>query len=155
MYIRPLNVSTPKGQRVEAKIARFDEVMQIQVDFLDVVKKDAPPFAEDGVINFAVDREEYEETIIKLEKYLEDLFLKGMADEDLRRSFGIELKSGRVKAARLSRKARSSKRKGYSSSVHSGSRGRESAASDRPRNSNPEVAESSDPDSGKQDSERS
>lgn len=155
MYIRPLNVSTPKGQRIEAKIARWGDIMQVDLDFLDVVLKDNPPFASEGMIHFAVERIEYEETIIKLEKYLEDLFLKGMADEDLHRSLRIKPKSGRDKTARLSRKARSSKRKGYSSGLHLSTRGRESTESDRSGNSNTKVAEGSDKDSGEQDPERS
>jgi len=128
--------------------------MRIEVDFLDVVKKDDPPFAEDGVIIFTVERKDYEETIIKLEKYLEDLFLKGMADEDLHRSLRIEPKSGRVKAARLSRKARSTKRKRYSAGVHSGTRGREQAESDRPGNSDAEVASSGYSNFERQDQDR-
>ena len=148
MYVHPLNVCSPEGKRVDAKITQMGSLCKIEIDFLEVVKKDNPPFAKDGVISFESDSTKHQEIIFKLEKYLEDLFLKGMADEDLHRSLRIESKSRRDKAARLSRKARSSKRKGNTPSVHFGARGGEQTESDRPRDSNIEVAESSDKDLG-------
>jgi len=154
MYVRPLNVSTPEGRRIEAEIIRMQDQIQVVVPFLEVVKKDNPPFAKDGVIHFPVERKNYEETIIKLEKYLEDLFLKGMADEDLHRSLRIEPKSGRVKAARLSRKARSTKRKGSPAGLHFGTRRGEPTESDRPGNSDVEVAPSSYSNFERQDQDR-
>ena len=153
-YIEPLNVCMPNGRRVEAKITQMGKNIRVQVDSLDVVKKDDASFAKDGVISFTVERVKYAETIVKLEKYLEDLFLKGMADEDLHRSLGIKSKSGRTKRTRSKGKIRRASGKGNFPSVHSGSRGGESPKSNWERNPSTKMAESSNSNSGEQDTER-
>ena len=130
-YIRPLKVSTPEGKRIEAEIIRMQDYVQVAIPFLDAVKKDDPPFAKDGVIHFPVERSKYEETIVKLEKYLESLFLKGMGDEDLHRSLGVKLKSGGVKKSRFSGKAKVPGGEGSTAGVYPGPRGDEPSKSDR------------------------
>jgi len=148
MYVHPLNVCSPEGKRVDAKVTQMGKSCLIEVDFLEVVMKDDPPFAKDGVISFKSDSTKHQEIIFKLEKYLEDLFLKGMADEDLHRSLGIEPESGGIKKSRSKGKIRRASGKGNFPSVHFGSRRGESTEGDRSGDPDIEMAESSDKDSG-------
>ena len=88
-YNRPLDVSDTKGKRIVAKIrASFNKVF-VHVDYIEEVKKDNPKFANDGVINFACLKDRYKEVMIKVTKYLKDLFLKGISNEDLHTSINI------------------------------------------------------------------
>lgn len=149
-YARPLKVSTPEGKRIFAKIFRNGDNVRIEVNYLDVVKKDDPPFAQNGTIRFNVPRTRYVQTIASLTKYLEDLFLKGMADEDIYSSLGAKPQPRRAKKVDTGRKVSFAKREGDSSSVHVSSRRSESSESSRRGKSDSEVAESSDSeDSGK------
>jgi len=154
MYARVLYVSTPKGEEIKAKVARMGERMRVQVDPLGVVKKDNPPFAKDGAIDFVVPIGVYEETIIKLEKYLEDLFLKGMSDEDLHRSLRTGPNSRGDEKSHFRGKTRSSKGERYPARLHPGTRRNITAKSGRARKSNTEVAKGSDQNSGREDKER-
>lgn len=122
-YAKPLKVSTPEGERIYASITKVPDRVIIEVRPLEVVKEDDPPFAHNGVIRFSCKRENYSETIKILTQYLEDLFLKGMADESIYRGLGVKSKSRRTKKSDSSREVESDSGEGDSSSIHSGSRG--------------------------------
>lgn len=141
-YARPLKVSTPEGERIVAKVFRYGDKVRIEINYLEVVKKDDPPFAKNGVIQINVPVKKYRDAIIALTKYLEDLFLKGMADEDTYTSLGAKPNPRRAKKLDSTRKASSSEREGGTSSVHLSPRRDESTESSRRGKSDSEMAES-------------
>ena len=143
IYPRPLKVSTPEGKRIYAKIFRLGENIRIEINYLEEVKKDDPPFSVNGVIRMRVPIEKYKDTIKLLTKYLEDLFLKGMSDEDTYTSLGAKPKSRRSKKINTGGKTKDLERERDTSSIHSGTRGRESTESYRRGKTNSKVAESS------------
>jgi hypothetical protein len=126
-YKRLLNVSTPKGKRIEAVITQSGTNVNIRVDYLSVVEKDNPEFAKNGVISFTVAKTNYKETLHILTKYLEDLFLKGMSNENLYSSIGASSNKRRNAKKNKPRKVESTKREGDTSSIHDSARGNESA----------------------------
>lgn len=149
-YARPLKVSSPDGKRIYAKVFRLESNVRIEINYLEVVKKDDPPFAHNGVITINVPREKYSKTIEILTRYIENLFLKGMADEDIYPSLGAKPKPRRTEKVDLGGKVSFAKRQGDSPSVHLSPRGSKSSESSRGGNADSEVAESSDSeDSGK------
>lgn len=143
-YTRPLKVSSPKGKRVYAQVYPSKDKCLIEINYLEVVKKDNPSFANNGIIKFTCEKIKYPQVILALEKYLEDLFLKGMSNENIYTSIGASPKPGRVKTKNTERKVRTTKREGSTSGVHIGSGGIKSSEDTRPRHGNIEVAESSD-----------
>ncbi len=143
-YFRPLKVYSPEGKQVVANILRFGDRVQIEIAPLEVVRKDDPPFAHDGLIRYTATVEKYRETIRILTRYLENLFLKGMADEDIYSSLGAKSKSRRTEKINIGRKAEKPKREGSVTSLHARARRAESSKSSRGRNTDVKVAESSD-----------
>ena len=150
-YARPLKVSNPEGERIYAKVFRSGDNVRIEINYLEVVKKDDPSFAHNGVITFNVPKEKYSETIKILTQYLEDLFLKGMADESIYTSLGAKSKLRRTKKSGSAKKVGISERVGSTSSVHVGPRGDESPESSRRRKSESEMAESGDSENSGKD----
>jgi len=66
---KPLKVCFPAGERVTAQVTVVPgSRVVVQVPKFD--------------IKFSVEQAKYKESLRRLEKYLEDLILKGMADED-------------------------------------------------------------------------
>lgn len=148
-YARPLKVSTPDGERIVARVLRHGDRARIEVNYLEVVKKDDPPFAHNGVISFSVPVAKYPKVIETLTKYLEDLFLKGMADEDTYTSLGAKPKPRRTAKRDSGGKAASVEGEGSSAGVHLSPRRDEPPKSSWGGKSSPKVAEGSDPsDSG-------
>jgi len=119
-YLKLLNVSTPKGKRIEAHITTFSGTIIIKVENLKEVEMDDPPFAKKGRIIIKCERVKYKEVIEKLTKYLEDLFLKELLNEDIYTSIGNDNVKGRNAKKNSSRKTGSFKGKGNSSSIYSG-----------------------------------
>ena len=94
-YSRTLKVCSPDGERIYAIITPQWDTVHVEIRFLEVVKKDNPQFAQNGVIRFSCPKDGYTETIIKLTNYLESLFLKEMnegekVDESIYSSLGIK-----------------------------------------------------------------
>ena len=150
-YARALKVSTPEGKRIYAKIFRLKNDVIIEVNYLEVVKKDNPPFAHNGIIKMHTSLVKYKETLGLLTKYLEDLFLKGMADEDTYSSLGAKPKSRRTKKINSGGEAKSFKRKRSPTSLHVSSRGKESAESSGRGKADSEMAESGDSENSGKD----
>ena len=143
MYKRPLKVSTAKGVRVYATVVRVKDTVRISVDYFAEVERDAPEFAKNGRICMVVHVDKYPKTIELITQYLEDLFLKGMADEDIRSSLGAQLDSRRTSKRSSRGKAKESEG-GSTTSVHARSRGSKSSESSRGRKPTSEMAESGD-----------
>lgn len=141
-YAKPLKVSSPDGDRIYANILSSGKDVRIEVAYLEVVKKDDPPFAHNGVITFMTTREKYQQTIIALTKYIETLFLKGMANEDIYTSLGAEPPVRRTKKIDTERKTGGTSGKGNTSGLHLGTRGNKSSESAGTREPGTEVAES-------------
>jgi len=150
-HARPLKVSTPDGKRIYAKILRLGDNIRIEINYLEVVKQDDPPFAHNGVITISVPRNKYVEIIATLTQYLEDLFLKGMADENIYTSLGVKPKSRGNKKSNSGGEIKSFRGKRDTSSVHISSRGNELAESFRGGETKPEVAESSNSENSGKD----
>ena len=81
-YKRPLKVSNLSGERIVASIATGVHKVTISIPYLECIEKDNPDFAVDGVIRFSVLKEKYQKAIFHLTKYLEDLFLKEISNEN-------------------------------------------------------------------------
>ena len=145
-YTHPLKVSTPEGKRIIVTIYRSANKAIIEIPFIEGVKKDDPPFACNGQISFSCEREKYAETINILERYLEDIFLKGMANEDIYSSLGVKPKRRRAKGQGTKRKITIDKRKGDSASLHDSTGREESSESPGTGNADNEMAEDSNPE---------
>ncbi len=127
-YSRPLKVSTSEGRQIIANIRRIGENVIIEVsEYIEEVKKDDPPFAKNGFIRFSCKYEKYRETIEILTKYLEDLFLKGMVNEDIYTGLGAKSKPRKIEEDDFPREIRISKGEGDTPSVPSGARGNKSS----------------------------
>lgn len=150
-YARALKVSTPEGKRIYAKVFRLKDDVIIEINYLEAVKKDDPPFAHNGVIKMHTSLEKYKETLNLLTKYLEDLFLKGMADEDIYTSLGAKPKSRRTKKINSGGEAKSFERKRSPSGLHVSSRRGESTESSGQGETDSEMAEGSDPENSGKD----
>lgn len=146
-YSRLLRVATPNGERIRANIVQMGDNVRIEVRPLEVVKKDDPPFAQNGVIRFQIPSSKYKDTIATLTQYLEDLFLKGMADEDIYTSLGAKPKRKRTKRSRKTREIEIDQGEGDTPSVYDRTRGDEQTESAGGGDSDSEVAESGDSDS--------
>jgi hypothetical protein len=150
-YSRPLKVSTPEGKRIIANILQMGESNRIEIAFIEGVQKDNPPFAQNGVIRFVYEKEKHQEVISALEKYLEDIFLKGMADEDTYTSLGAKPKPRGVKSPSSERKIRGTERERKPDRIYSRPRRGKQTESDRGGDADSEMAESGDQGSGEQD----
>jgi len=147
-YVRPLNVSSPDGKRIIAHIiSTGDNKRIIEVAFLEEVKKDDPPFACNGQIRFSCKREKYVETIKILEKYLEDIFLKGMADENIYSSLGTKSKRRGVKKQNIETEIIINKRKRNSPGLHYSTGRKKSTKSIATGDADIEVAEDNNSES--------
>ena len=113
MRIKTLEVCTPDGVAVTAEIMSTVNSVMVRV----------PKFG----INYHVERAKYKPSIKLLEKYLEDLILKGMADEDIDTSIGVNFDPGGSKGKNLHRKVKRDKGKRRPSGIHLGTRGKKSA----------------------------
>jgi hypothetical protein len=153
-YARLLKVSSPEGKKIYAKIFRIGDNAKIEINYLDIVKTDDPPFACNGVIRLNVPTIKYKETIDRLTKYLESLFLKGMADEDIYTGLGAKPKSRRTKKLDTGRKAKGAEGQGDSPGLHISARGSESTESPGSGKAGPEMAEGSDQDDSGEDKRR-
>ena len=157
-YSRTLNVSTPDGERIYAIVTQGLDTAHIEVRFLEVVKKDNPPFASNGVIRFNAPKGKIKEIYKALTNYLESLFLKelseeGEVNEDIYSSLGIDVKSRRGKKSPKSRATREPVGERDLTGIHDSSRGdvnTESSGSGEPSS---EVASGGDSqDSGETES---
>jgi len=124
--IKKLKVSTPKGESITAVIKADKDVFTLSVNYLEAVEKDNPKFADKGVIRVSGPRTKYSNIIKAIEKYLEDLFLKELSNEDTSTSDGSGLDKRATHEIASSGKDKSTKRKGNSSSVRDSARGDES-----------------------------
>ncbi len=143
-YKRPLKVSTPDGKRIIANVSPCDINVIVNIDYLKEVKKDKPVFAKDGKIRFVCAKAKYKQAIELLTKYLEDLFLKGMADENIYTSIGASINQRGNSEKNKPGKNDSPEGKGDSASVHTGSGRKESTKSTGGKISNTELDKSSD-----------
>ncbi len=156
-YSKPLKVSEPDGQRVYARVKRIGNNVDIEVSFLEIVKEDDPPFATNGVIHFTCLQKQYAEVITVLTQYLEDLFLKGMANEDIHTLLGTKPKSRRDSKldttvnVRQPKESAESKSERDTTSVHSGTGRDKQTERDREGNSTFKMDKSSDQESSRED----
>jgi hypothetical protein len=128
-YKRKLNVSSPDGMPVYITVIPSRDSVAIRSEVYDLIKKDNPKFSKNGAICFNCPKDKYQESVFILTKYFEDLFLKGMSNEDLHTSFGIKpVKRGNAGKDKSSKTSRI-KGKGDSSSIHSSTGGTEQAES--------------------------
>lgn len=143
-YTLPLSVATPEGKLIEAYVLSHKGVVVISVQYLKEVEIDNPSFAKDGVIMLKCSLTNYKETVIRLTKYIEHLFLKGMADESLYSSLGGRARSGRNKKQDIKGKVGESEGR-VNSSLHSRTRRRKQTESSADRDVGENVlAEGSD-----------
>ena len=155
--VRPLKVSTPEGKRIMLHSFRSGpELVVLEVPFLEVVKKDDPPFAANGIIRFNVKRSTYSKSVEALTSYLESLFLielgkKEEVDESLYSSLGAKPNIRRTKSSNSKGNAGVSEGKRNISSIHSGTRREKPTESVRERGPSTKVAEVSDTETGADD----
>lgn len=133
-YSKTLKVCSPDGERIYAIITPQWDTVHVEVRFLEVVKKDKPQFAQNGVIRFTCPKEGYTETITKLTSYIESLFLKemdkeGTVDESIYSSLGIKPQRGRDKKTFDAGQTKSFVGERDLTSVHDSARGQEHAES--------------------------
>lgn len=94
-YSKPLNVSNTKGQRIVALVYPIFNDVVIKLPYIEEVEKDNPSFAYKGIITIKCIKSKYKNVVVTLTQYLEDLFLKGIANEDIYTSLGITNVKGR------------------------------------------------------------
>ncbi len=144
--VRPLKVSTPEGKRIMLHSFRSGpELVVLEVPFLEVVKKDDPPFAANGIIRFNVKRSTYSKSVEALTSYLESLFLielgkKEEVDESLYSSLGAKPNIRRTKSSNSKKNVGVGEGKRDISSIHSGTRRKKPTESIGERGPDPEVA---------------
>jgi len=135
---KPLKVCFPAGERVTAQVTVVPgSRVVVQVPKFD--------------IKFSVEQAKYKEALRRLEKYLEDLILKGMADEDSNPSIGADFDPGRAQGEGAGRKAKRHKRARHLAGIYAGTRWREPAEDIGGGLADPEVAEGSDPPAERED----
>ncbi len=152
-YKKLLKVATPEGKRIVATISPYANNVIVKIDYLEVVKKDNPKFAKEGKIKFSCPKPKYREAMIILTQYLEDLFLKGMSNEDIHTSLRICTNKGRNAKKDRSKKVGSNTGTGDSTSIHISARGNEQTESSKRKeqDTNISVDESSDPQISSED----
>lgn len=140
-----LKVCDPSGKVVISKVTYLNGVATIELPFIEAVKKDNPEFAKNGVVKYTVPQRRYQKAKEGLTKYLEDLFLKELAeDETIYPGNGGKSNPGRTKKESSSRS--NEKVTGEdSNAVRDRGRGKKQSESDRGRVENSDVAQSSDP----------
>ena len=109
---KKLKVAYPSGARLFATIIPAGQNVVVRVPDFD--------------IEYQVERPKYQASIKLLEKYLEDVILRGMAeDEDFDPSSGADFKPGGNEKKSPARKAKRDRGDGDSAGVHAGARGDE------------------------------
>ncbi len=155
--VRPLKVSTPKGERIMLHSSRSgSELVVLEVPFLEVVKKDDPPFAVNGIIRFHVKRIKYKESVDALTLYIESLFLRELGkkeeiNESIYTSLGAKPNVRRTKKSDSKGNVRSGERERDLPGIHSGARREKQAESIRKRGSDTKMAEVGNPKTGADD----
>lgn len=129
---KPLKVCFPSGERVIAKITPVPGGKIVVA---------VPEFS----IKFSVERLKYKEALKRLEKYLEDLILKGMADENFDTGSGADFDPGRAPEESTGGQVERPKRPRRPTGVHAGPRGNKSTESVGSGPGIDEMAEGSDP----------
>ena len=112
MRIKTLKVATPDGVAVTAEIRPSSTTVMVRI----------PKFS----IEYSVEKVKYKLSIKLLEKYLEDVILKGMADENFDTSIGVEFDPGGTKGKNLRGKVKRTERARRPAGVHLGARGKKS-----------------------------
>jgi len=153
MYKKKLRVCFPEGGLVFANVNYRNGHAIIRVDKLEIVKKDNPEFAKDGVIIADVIQKNYSKMMITIENYLESLMLKELENENRSTSNGVGVRSARLKKSDTSRRLEEDTGEGENTSVHSGTRGDEYAEGSRKRKHSAPVDESGDKESGEENKE--
>lgn len=143
VFKRLLKVTTPEGRRIYAHVFPNGSTRIIQVGYLDVVAKSEPPFAAQGVIRMTIPNDKYKETLVTLTRYLEDLYLKGFADEDIYTSLGAKPKRQRAKEQHIEKEIDVAKRRD-TSGLHSSTRREIKTKGTRKGTGDTTLAESSD-----------
>jgi hypothetical protein len=151
MYKKVLQVATPEGEKIVAHVQKSGTWVIINVPYLEAVKKDKPEFAKKGIINFKVKLSDYSNAIISLTKYLEDLFLKEMSDENNRTSIRTKSKSGRNERKDTETKTGTTEGEGDSASLHDSTRGNQQTQSDRGRTADSKMDKIDDQEISRQD----
>jgi len=152
MYKKLLKVARADGKRIEANVYPLaDNTVTIKVDFLEEVMEDKPAFSYDGKIVITVKKMLYADTIVILESYLENLFLKGLADEDVNTSTGADADSGRNESEDIKRETDSDEGEGDTASIHSSPRRTEQTKSSRRRYKTHSVDKGSSAEAGSED----
>lgn len=143
-----LKVCNPSGKTVFASVKYLNGEAEISVPFIEGVKKDNPEFAKNGIINYTVPRHRYQKALKGLTKYLENIFLKELAeDEIIHSSNGGGCNSGRVK--KESSAGSNEKFDGKNDNpVCDRGRGKKQSPSDRGRIENSNLVESGDSENG-------
>ena len=141
-YQVPLRVSDIKGNRVLAEVEYSRGVAHVTVPYIPEVAEDNPEFSRNGVIRYAVNRVDYQQSIEKLTSYLEGLFLKGMSHDSSGSSVESTHNSGGDKESDPSGKVESAEGRS-DTSVRTRSRRRVSSESDWGRDDDTDLAESS------------
>lgn len=127
MHLKLLKIARADGQRIKAKV--YGDVagrVTIKVEYLSEVMEDNPDFAHKGQIVMRIVQADYHATILKIESYLENLFLKGIANESLPSSDGTDIDSGGNAPEDPIREIEPAEREGDSASVPSRSRRKKS-----------------------------
>lgn len=160
-YTKRLKVSDPNGVPVYAIIRPGLNTSNVEVRYLEVVAKDNPPFANNGVIRFNVSKGKFKNAIQALTNYIETLYLKELdkgivINEDIYTSIGIErTKSGGNKSSIKQRGTRTFKGERDVTGLHNSARGSDDAESTvsgkEKRKSNNDLAESCDPQTSAED----
>ncbi len=130
-YDKVLRTGDSKGNRIHLKVsANGLGSVRITSNAIEAVKRDRPKFAnKDGRLILDVSVKDYPEAIIKLESYLEHLFLKELENEDVHTSIGTGNDSRRNKKQVESSTVGVDEGKGNSSSVYNRPRRRKSTES--------------------------
>lgn len=118
-YTKPLKVCHSNGEIIIARIFPFGDKVKIKIKYIKEVEEDNPKFANDGRINFNCSKNNYNNVIKKLTSYLENLFLKGIGNENIHTGIGVpNVKRGNAKK-NSTRTIGTTEGKGNSSSIHS------------------------------------
>lgn len=141
-YKLPLKVCNTKGARVYASITKVGDRVNLRLPYIEAVRIDSPKFSKDGVVFFNYDRKDHRTIVDQLTKYLEDLFLKELSDEDNNTSDNGRSNTRRDKKKSKSRTTPKSEGKKIDSVCDSG-RGSEQAESDRSGSKDSELVKGS------------
>ena len=142
-YEKKLLVAYPNGRRVKAKIVRVINQVIITTERIVYLDSQKDPFIKDGRIKITCEQKDYFDAIMKIEKYLESLFLGVLNNESIdtgNRTAGDKRGNVEVNTAG---KMEPDKRKGATKVVHSGPRRDFKTKSSERRNTGVEMAKES------------